>query len=276
MLAAVLPAGAQLAATTPAGVPLPSWWGVALTLVLVAVAAFVIAREQLGLERDLLIAVLRAGVQLIAVGAVLRVVFERTGLPGSLFWVTGMVVLGGRTAGSRARGLPHPIAIATAGLAAATGSTLGLLLVARVISTEPRVVVPLGGMIVSASMAGTTLVLARIHDEVNSSRSLIEARLALGLPGREAFRAHLRLALRSALIPTIDQTKIVGLIVLPGAMTGLIIAGVDPLQAIRYQIVVMYMGLGAAAISALVSARLMTRQLFDDAHRLRRMAVDAR
>ena len=263
-------------AAAPSGVPLPSWWGVALTLVLVAVAAFVIARERLGLERDLLIAVVRAGVQLIAVGAVLRVLFEQTGLPGSLFWVTGMVVLGGRTAGRRARGLPHPIAIATAGLAAATAATLGLLLVARVIATEPRVVVPLGGMIVSAAMAGTTLVLARILDEVNSSRALIEARLALGLPGREAFRPQLRLALRSALTPTIDQTKIVGLIVLPGAMTGLIIAGVDPLQAIRYQIVVMYMGLGAAAIGALVSARLMTRELFDDAHRLRRMTTDAR
>ena len=257
-------------------VPLPSWWGVALTLLLVVVAGAVIARERLGLERDLLIAVVRAGVQLVAVGAVLRVVFAHTGIPGSLGWVTGMVVLGGRTAGHRARGLPHAVAVATAGLAAAVAGTLGLLLVARVIAAAPRVVVPLGGMIVSASMAGTTIVLARIRDEVMSARALIEARLALGLPGRAAFQPQLRLALRSALAPTIDQTKIVGLIVLPGAMTGLIIAGVDPLQAIRYQIVVMYMGLGAASIAGLVAARLMTRQLFDEAHRLRRLSPNPR
>jgi putative ABC transport system permease protein len=166
--------------------------------------------------------------------------------------------------------------VATAGLLAAVAATLGLLLVCRVIKAEPRVVVPLGGMIVSASIAGTTIVLARIRDEVLSARALIEARLALGLPGRAAFQPQLRLALRSALAPTIDQTKIVGLIVLPGAMTGLIIAGVDPLQAIRYQIIVMYMGLGAASIAGLVSARLMTRELFDDAHRLRRLATEAR
>jgi putative ABC transport system permease protein len=197
-----------------------------------------------------------------------------TGIPGSLAWVAGMVLIGGRTAGHRARGLPGAVKVATAALTAAVAATLGLLLSTRVIAAEPRVVVPLGGMIVSASMAGTTIVLARIRDEVTSARALIEARLALGLPGRAAFQPQLRLALRSALAPTIDQTKIVGLVVLPGAMTGLIIAGVDPLEAIRYQIVVMYMGLGAAAIGALVAARLMTREIFDEAHRLRRLTSD--
>ena len=126
------------------GPPLPSWWGVALTLLLVAVAAAVIARAGLGLERDLLIAVVRAGVQLVAVGAVLRVVFAHAGLPGSLAWVAGMVILGGRTVGRRAQGLPHAVAVATAGLLGAVTATLGLLLVARVIVGQPRVVVPIG------------------------------------------------------------------------------------------------------------------------------------
>ena len=75
--------------------------------------------------------------------------------------------------------------------------------------------------------------------------------------------------MRTALVPTIDTTKVVGLISLPGAMTGLIIAGVAPLDAIRYQIIVMYMLLGAWAIAALVAARLVERLLFDDAQRLR-------
>ncbi|MDQ1709678.1 MAG: UDP-glucose/iron transport system permease protein, partial [Frankiaceae bacterium] len=158
--------GVAVAAATRPAVPLPPWWGVALTLLLVAVAALVIAREGLGLERDLLIAVVRAGVQLIAVGAILRVVFVHTGIPGSLAWVAGMVLIGGRTAGHRARGLPGAVKVATAALTAAVAATLGLLLSTRVIAAEPRVVVPLGGMIVSASMAGTTIVLARIRDEV--------------------------------------------------------------------------------------------------------------
>jgi len=74
---------------------------------------------------------------------------------------------------------------------------------------------------------------------------------------------------RTALIPAIDSTKVVGLISLPGAMTGLILAGVDPFTAIRYQIVVMYMLLAAAALAALTAARLAERAMFDDAHRLR-------
>jgi putative ABC transport system permease protein len=81
--------------------------------------------------------------------------------------------------------------------------------------------------------------------------------------------------LRTALIPAIDSTKVVGLISLPGAMTGLILAGVDPLTAIRYQIVVMYMLLAAAALAALTGARLAERALFDDAHRLRPLPAPA-
>jgi putative ABC transport system permease protein len=76
---------------------------------------------------------------------------------------------------------------------------------------------------------------------------------------------------KTALLPAIDSTKVVGLIALPGAMTGLILAGVEPLVAIRYQIVVMYMLLAAAAVSAIVAARLTQKAMFDDADRLRRM-----
>lgn len=94
------------------------------------------------------------------------------------------------------------------------------------------------------------------------------ARLCLGQSAREAFLPHQRSALRTALIPAIDSTKVVGLISLPGAMSGLILAGVDPLTAIRYQIVVMYLLLAATAVAALTCARLAERALFDRAHRL--------
>ena len=89
----------------------------------------------------------------------------------------------------------------------------------------------------------------------------------MGLSAREAFVPHQRLALRTALLPAIDSTKVVGLISLPGAMTGLILAGVDPLIAIRYQIVVMYMLLAATALAALITTRLAEHSLFDHAQR---------
>ena len=246
----------------------PSWYGVAASVLLVVLAYVVVVREGLGLGREVLVSSLRAAVQLLAVGALLLLLFERTGLPGAFAWVAGMVLLAGRVAGGRARGLPGATRIATAGIGIAVAATVGLLLVAGVIETTGRVVVPVAGMVVTGAMQGASLTLQRIRDEAGASRRAVEARLALGLSGREAFAPHLRTALRTALIPAVDGTKVVGLISLPGAMVGLLLAGVEPLTAIRYQVVVMYMLLGAAAVSAVVAGRLALRALFDDAERL--------
>ena len=247
----------------------PSWYGVAASVVLVGFAFAVVVRERLGLGREVLIAAARAAVQLLAVGALLLLLFRHTGLPGALAWVAGMVVLAGRVAGRRAKGLAGATWVATVGIAAGVTATVGLLLVARVIGTSGRVVVPVGGMVVTGAMQGASLTLQRMRDEAASGRRTVEARLALGLSSSVAFAPHLRIALRGGLLPAIDNTKVVGLISLPGATVGLILAGVAPLTAIRYQVVVMYMLLGAAAVAAVVSGRLALRMLFDDAHRLR-------
>ncbi len=247
----------------------PTWWGVALSVLLVVIAVVVVAREGLGLEREVIVASVRAIVQLVAVGALLGVLFRHTGLAGSLLWVVGMLLVGARVAARRGRGLPRVGWVALLAIGAGVVATLGLLVLAQVIDAEPRVVVPVGGMVVSAATRGTTVVLLRLQEEATSARRVIEARLALGLPGAQAFAPHRRSALRTALVTDIDAVRTVGLISLPGAMTGLLLAGVDPLTAIRYQVVVMYMLLGAVAVSASVAARLATRELFDDAERLR-------
>lgn len=256
------------------GVLVPSWWGVALSLCLVVVAAAVVVRERLGLGRELLVAAVRAAVQLVAVGVVLRLLFLHAGIPGSLAWVIGMIVIAGGVVARRGRGLPQVRAIATVSLAVGVTATLGLLLGARVLAAEPRIVIPVGGMVVSAAMSGANLVMLRLRDEVATARPQVEARLALGLSGSEAFAPHRAKVLRMALTPNIDGAKVVGLITLPGAMTGLIIAGVSPLSAIRYQILVTYMGLGSVAITALVAVHLLQRALFDPAHRLRSLPAN--
>jgi putative ABC transport system permease protein len=250
------------------GLSAPSWTAVGASLVLVALAAAIAYRQRLGLTRELIVAAVRAGIQLIAVGAVLGVIFARGGLAGGLGWVVVMIVIAGQVAGRRGRGLRRARWSATAGVAVGTVITLGGLLLLGVIAVQPRVVVPLGGMIVSGAMLASGLTLRRLREDAEQARPAIEARLCLGLSAREAFLPHQRSALRTALLPAIDSTKVVGLISLPGAMTGLILAGVDPLTAIRYQIVVMYMLLAATALAALATARLTERALFDHAHRL--------
>ncbi|MEZ5117315.1 MAG: iron export ABC transporter permease subunit FetB [Candidatus Nanopelagicales bacterium] len=247
----------------------PTWIGVVASLSLVVLAAAVAWWGRLGLTRELLVAAARAFVQLVAVGALLGVVFTYGGLAAAFAWLAVMVVIGGQVAGRRASGLPGSRRTATAAIAVGAAATMGVLLLLRIIDATPTVVIPVGGMVVSGTMVATGLTLRRVRDDARRSRAEVEARLALGLPGSAAFAPHTRDSVRTALLPAIDQTKVVGLIALPGAMTGLILAGTPPLEAIRYQIVVMYMLLAAPALACAVAARMAERSLFDPAQRLR-------
>ncbi|MDA2809876.1 iron export ABC transporter permease subunit FetB [Nocardiopsis sp. RSe5-2] len=247
----------------------PSWGAVALCTVFVVLAVGLAHARRLALTRELLWAAARAALQLAAVGAVLGAVFSVAGVPGSLAWVGAMVVLAGQVAGYRGRGLHRARLLATVAIAVGSTATLGLLLAIGVIEPVPQAVVPLGGMIVSGSMQAATLSLRQVRTAIDEARPAIEARLCLGLSARQAFAPHTRSAARTALIPAIDATKVVGLISLPGAMTGLILAGVAPLTAVRYQIIVMYMLLGTNTIAAVLTTYLAQFTAFDAAHRLR-------
>ncbi|MFE7979750.1 ABC transporter permease [Streptomyces shenzhenensis] len=250
----------------------PTWAGVAASAALIALTIAVTWRARLGLARDIALAAVRAALQLAAVGALLLLVFRHTGLAGAIGWLALMVLIAGQVAARRARALPRALPAATAAITIGTAATVGTLLALGVIATEARVVIPVGGMVVSGAMQATALALTRLHDEVRAARPAIEARLSLGLAATDAFAPHQRTVVATALIPALDSTKTVGVISLPGAMTGLILAGVDPLTAIRYQIVVMYMLLAAAALAGITAVRLAERALFDSAHRLRLLA----
>lgn len=254
--------------TTP---QIPDWLGVIASVLLVGVAIAVSMRARLGLTRELLVAAVRAFVQLVAVGVILTVLFTRAGLLGALAWVAGMVLIAGLVAAGRAKALPNGRLVAWTAVGTGTATTLGVLLLVGVIEPIPSVVVPVGGMVVSGAMTAAILTMRRLTETAHEQRLDIEARLALGLTGEQAMVPHMRRAVIVALLPAIDSTKVVGLIALPGAMTGLILAGVEPIVAVRYQIVVMYMLLAAASVSAIVTAHLSRRALFDDADRLYRV-----
>jgi putative ABC transport system permease protein len=246
------------------------WAQVVPSILLVVIAVVVAAWQRLDVTRDVLLAAGRAAVQLTAVGALLLLLFRHAGLLGGLGWVTVMVLIAGRVAGRRGRGVPKSSIVATVAVAVGSCVALVVLLSFRVLPVEPQAVVPIGGMIVATAMQATGLVLLRLAEDVRGAQPAIEARLLLAMPAERAFAPHRRSAARTALLPAIDSTKVVGLISLPGAMTGLILAGVAPLTAILYQIVVMYMLLAAGTVSAVVAGNLAQRTLFEtNAQRLR-------
>ena len=247
---------------------IPSWGAVAVSALLVVVAVVIASWQRLGISREIVVAALRALVQLVAIGAVLAWLFAHAGVAGALAWILAMTFVAANESRRRGHGIPRAYRAALVGIVVGTASTLGVLVVGGVISTEPQVLIPIGGMVVSGSMQASSLTLTSLRRSAVENRSAVEAALSLGLPARQAFAREMRTAVRTALVPTVDSTRVVGLISLPGTMTGLIIAGVDPLQAIRYQIIVMYMLLAAWAVSALVTARAAQGSLFDEAERL--------
>ena len=244
-----------------------SFGDVALALLLVVVALGASRWRAIGLESDLTVATVRSFVQLLAVGYALDFVFRGHG--GLTVAVLGvMVASASLTSAARASRVPRSRLIATAAISVATAGTLGVLMLLRIVAVSPRVVIPLGSMIISSAMNTTSLVMTRLRDDLASNRREVEARLALAQSSRQAALPWHRAALRSGMMPTIDQTKVVGLVALPGAMTGMILAGASPLFAIRLQLVVMYMLLGGNAFAALVSGELTVRHLFTPAHQL--------
>jgi putative ABC transport system permease protein len=230
---------------------------------------FVTRVRGVGLQRDIGVATVRSFVQLLAVGYVLDYLFRgHAGLtPVALAVMVGTATL---TTGARARRVPAAHAIAAAAVSVATAATLGLLLVLRILPSVPRAVIPLGSMIISNAMNTTSLVITRLRDDLASHRREVEAHLSLGETSHQAAGPWHRRALSSGMLPAIDNTKVVGLVALPGAMTGMILAGASPFEAIRLQLVVMYMLLAGNAFAAVVGGELTVRRLFTADHQLTR------
>jgi len=244
-----------------------SFADVALSLCLVAVAVVVSRVRHADLETDIVVATVRSFTQLLAVGYVLDYVFSSHGGLTPVV-IAVMIVTATLTSGSRARRVPGAHWVAAASLTVASAGTIGLLLILRIIPSLPRAVIPLGSMIISNAMNTTSLVMTRLRDDLAAHRREVEARLSLGQTSTEASGPWHRSALRTGMLPVVDNTKVVGLVALPGAMTGMLLAGASPSAAIRLQLVVMYMLLAGNAFAALVAGRLTVGRLFTADHQL--------
>ena len=243
----------------------------AATLALVAVAVVVSLWQRVELERDIGVAVVRSFVQLTAVGYVIKLVFDQDNLLFVIALLSVMVLFGALTARSRAKRVPGafwPLLIA---LALAGAATLGLVLALGVFDPKARFLVPVGGMVIGNSMTAAAVALNRLGDEVAAAANQIEATLALGASSTEAIRPVLRRSLRSAMIPLVDSTKTTGLIFFPGTMVGMLLAGAEPVDAVRLQLVLLYVLLGSVAIGALVAVLLAYRAFFTSAEQLREL-----
>ena len=242
---------------------------VAASLALVALAAAISFWRKTDLERDIAVATVRSIVQLTAIGYAIKLIFEADTLLLVVALLSAMALFGALTARSRAKKVPGafwPLLIA---LAVAGATTLGLVVALGIFEATPRYLVPVGGMVIGNAMTASAVALNRLGDEVAASRSEIEATLALGATARQAAAPFVRRALRSGTIALVDSTKTTGLIFFPGTMVGMLLAGAEPTDAVRLQLILLYALLGSVAIAALVATGLAYRNFFTQAQQLR-------
>jgi putative ABC transport system permease protein len=245
------------------------WVGLAASWSLIVVSVALSRLLGLALERSVLWAAVRAAAQLLVVGWALVLVLDPD-TPTALawVWVVVMIVVAAATISHRAREVPGAFWIGVGAISVVSVVSLGVIFGFGIFPAEPQAIVPLAGMMIGNSMAATVLSARRVVGELAEHRPEVEARLALGQGWRQASRSHVRRALRTALTPQIESTKAVGLIALPGTMTGLILAGIDPVDAVQVQLAIMYLILGSVTCSVTVVGLALTRRLFTPDHRL--------
>lgn len=237
------------------------WPVVLASLTLVLVAMGLAWWLGLRIERDLVVASLRAAVQLLLVGVVFVFIFNATeAILWAWLWVVFMVVLASTVVARRAR---HPIDnLVLATTAAVAGSALlsiGVTFGFGVIDYEPVSLVVVAGITIGnavpSAVLGVNQAVRLCKDQVGE----LEALLSLGFDRRQLVRQMAPRVARSSLIPQVERTKVVGLIALPGAMTGLLLAGVPPLEAVAVQLLVMYLVLGTAALCVVATVVSVVR-----------------
>lgn len=232
-------------------------WGLAAVLaVMTAATALLVGRSGLGPGRDVLIAAVRAVLQLGAVSLLIGFVLRSPGWTAAFLAL--MVLAAAGTSARRVTGSLQPRGwLTVVAVVAGVVPTLGLVLLSRVIPASPIAVLPTAGILIGGAMTATTLAGRRAGEELTDQRGAYEAALALGLPRRTAVYLLARPAAALALIPGRDQTRTVGLVTLPGAFVGVLLTGAPPLQAGAAQVLVLIGLMLTQTISTMVTVELV-------------------
>ena len=231
---------------------------------------------QLGLQRRLLVAAVRTVVQLLLIGYVLQWIFKANQWSVVLGLMLAMTLIAGfaavRRTGRRYPGIWLDSIIsmwASSWLIAAVAlfAVVQLPKPQQDLSWyEPRYAIPLLGMILGNTLNGISLGLDRLGEELYAKRDQIETLLALGATRWEAARAPIQQAVRTGMIPIINSMMVVGLVSLPGMMTGQLLAGAEPMQAVTYQIAIMFLIAAGTSLGTLGVVLLGYRRLFTADH----------
>ncbi|NTU97899.1 MAG: iron export ABC transporter permease subunit FetB [Chlorobiaceae bacterium] len=243
-----------------------SLWQLLLAFVFILIAHASSLFYHLGLNRDIAVGALRTFAQLFLMGYVLTFVLGieniwLTLLVFAVMVVSAVFIVKGRV---KEKQVPYILPTFLTMLLAYFVTTLFVsgMIVGTTPWWEPRYFIPTGGMVIGNSMSAISIALERLFRDMRQQRETVEMKLSLGANYREASDDLFRNAVKAGMIPSINAMMGVGLVFIPGMMSGQILAGTDPLIAIRYQIVVMFMLVGSTAVTSLVVMLIVRRRCF--------------
>jgi len=248
------------------------WMQLGLGLLFIVIAGLASVLQALDLERKLLIGTARTFAQLFLLGYVLKFVFNLNNMWLVILIFVFMIYFASRTIYKSVDERQVSFFLPTFFSMLISFFFVSFVVTAIIVDVtpwwKPQYFIPLGGMVIGNSMNAVAVALERLLNELRNRRNEIEMMLCHGADYKEASREILRNAMRAGMIPSINSMMAVGIVFIPGMMTGQIIAGADPIAAIKYQIVVMVMLVGSTTIGTLLIILFVRRRCFSSGQQL--------
>lgn len=247
-------------------------WDLALALGMMALSIGLSAWERLGLEWTLALATGRTLLQLLVVGYILAFVFALNNPWAVLAILLVMLTIAAIVARNRiGKKIPRVLPLVWGSIFISTVLTLGyttILVIQPASWYEPQYLIPLAGIVLGNSMNGAAIAGERLASIINASSLEIETHLSLGATPKQAVTQYRKDAIKAGLIPTINSMMVVGIVTLPGIITGQLLSGIDPLAAASYQILIMFMLAFTNLVTTILVTQGLYRQFFNSAAQL--------
>src|SRR6202047_1654289 len=235
---------------------------------LAAFAVILLARKrEIHLEGELLVAMVRGIVQIIAVGSILLLLL-RAPRWTSAFLLAVMIVAAGATSARRAKGMPDAFRVSIWAIAFGAGTTIALMMLLGVIDPAITSLVPVGSMLIANTMNTNGVALNRLRADVLAHVGEIETALALGAEAKESVSPYVQASFEASLIPAIDSLRSLGIVWIPGLMAGMLLSCARPVCAAIYQFVILAMIFASSGLTSLISTMLIRGRVFSPAEQL--------
>lgn len=240
-------------------------------IILLAITSLLL---QLNITKQLIIAAIRNVIQLLLIGYVLKLIFNSNNLYFLAAIATVMLVVAGFEINSRQK---YPLKrwigfkVGTSALFISSFAMALLTLMVIVAPTpwySPQYAIPLLGMLLGNTMNGISLGMDKLNQSVYQQRLIIEQRLMLGESYQEAIHDIRSESIRTGMIPIINSMAIAGLVSLPGLMTGQILSGTPPVEAVKYQILIFFLIASGTGFGIMLAVWMIAKRMFDDRQRL--------